>query len=105
MITKREQDDWLHAPDGTVRGARPASLPPMLTLSAGSAYNRGMTATEPTVNERMIARRVSKGHNPAESAALLDELLATLTGTALALALHYHAFATARFAEQYAAAL
>lgn len=54
--------------------------------------------------DQMIARRVAKNGNPAEAAAMLDELLTAHSGDNLAFALHYNGFATAAKADKYAAA-
>jgi len=52
-----------------------------------------------------IARRVRGGGNPAESEALLRELVAEFAPQNLGYALHYNGFATERGAERLAAAL
>jgi hypothetical protein len=52
----------------------------------------------------MIARRVSKGYNEAQSIALLAELLRTSGRGTLAAALHYNEFASAAAAERIAEA-
>lgn len=58
-----------------------------------------------SITDRMIARRVSKGHREDESRALLEELTAALTGNNLASALFYQGFATPTKADWYATAV
>lgn len=53
---------------------------------------------------KLIARRVSKGNNEAQSAALLDELMSTCGRGTLAFALVYEGFATIATAERIAQA-
>ncbi|EYT57207.1 hypothetical protein [Microbacterium sp. UCD-TDU] len=55
--------------------------------------------------DKLIATRVRKGANPAESAELLAELATSHTGDNLAHALEYQGFATAASAERAAHAL
>ena len=50
--------------------------------------------------EKMLNRAIKKGHNPAESAELLKELIATYKGANLAFALHYNNFITDGKAEK-----
>ena len=52
---------------------------------------------------KMIARRVSKGGNEAESAAMLADIIARHSGSNLVSALVYNEFATERAAERFAA--
>lgn len=55
---------------------------------------------------KLVNRRARSGANPEESAALLDELIATTAhGDNLAMALHYQGFATERQAEKFVGAL
>lgn len=57
-----------------------------------------------TTAAKLIAHRVSKGHNEAQSAALLDELMNTCGRGTLAVALVYEGFATITAAERIAQA-
>ena len=64
-------------------------------------YSRDMTNTAAAA--KLIARRVSKGHNAAESTAMLDDLIARHDGDNLVTALVYNGFATERTAQRFAA--
>lgn len=57
------------------------------------------------VRERLIDRRVAGGGNLGDSATLLANHVRTLGASALSYALHYDGFATARTADDDAAAL
>ena len=52
--------------------------------------------------EQMIARRVRKGYNEADSRKLLTELVCTVSSQNLPHALHYQGFITAAQAENMA---
>ena len=53
-----------------------------------------------TITAKLIAFRVKKGNNEAQSTALLEELLEAHTGYNLASALNYNNFATIAGAER-----
>lgn len=52
---------------------------------------------------KMIERRIRKGHNPAETVELFNELVTAHSGDNLAFALHYHGFATEKMAYDFIA--
>ena len=58
--------------------------------------------TTKSTEAKMIARRVSKGHNAKQSADVLTDIIARHSGDNLASALVYNSFATARTAERFA---